>query len=225
MNKQEFQQLIQDDFPIVTHDFFNQVELYKKIIIVNNETINLTSLASEEKIYGDYFYDSLIVYKNIDFDKYKSVLDIGSGSGIPGALLKLLFPQIKLTIIESNIKKCNFMKLLVKELNLDNIVILNKRAEEIDVNDYEKFDIVTSRAVAPLKIIMELSVPYCKVGGLIIQPKSKNFINERKDFSKLLPSLNISLVSLDNFVSKNNHEHHVFIYKKNKVTNRRFPRK
>ena len=117
------------------------------------------------------------------------------------------------------------MKMLVNKLNLQNIFFWNKRAENIKSDEYEKFDIVTSRAVGPLKIIMEISVPYCKVNGLIIQPKSKNYINEQKDFSKLLPSLNIKLTKIENFTSENNHEHHVFIYKKEKVTNRRFPRK
>ena len=225
MNKQTFEQSIKNNFDRIPTNFFEQIEIYKDILSVSNQTINLTSFTSEQEIYGNYFYDSLIVYKNINFNQYQSILDIGSGSGIPGLLLKLLYPHVHLTIIEANIKKTEFMKMLVNKLNLQNIFFWNKRAENIKSDEYEKFDIVTSRAVGPLKIIMEISVPYCKVNGLIIQPKSKNYINEQKDFSKLLPSLNIKLTKIENFTSENNHEHHVFIYKKEKVTNRRFPRK
>lgn len=225
MNKIEFKTEILNNFKDVPSSFFDQIEIYKNILIDQSKLINLTKFTEENKIYGDYFYESIIPYKHIDFQKYTSLLDIGSGSGIPGIVLKLLFPHIKLVIIESNNKKINFMKILVDKLELKNVSLLCKRAEDINNNEYESFDIVTSRAVAPLKIIMEISTPYCRVNGLIIQPKSKNYLEEMNEFKRLLPSFNIELLNVEQFISATNHEHNVLIYKKNKITNRKFPRK
>lgn len=224
MDKQQFHLEIAKIYKGIPVNFFDNIEKYKELIFKFNETTNLTSF-DNDRIYDDFFYESIIPYKNIDFKKYPSVLDIGSGAGIPGILLKLLFPFIELTIIEANSKKNTFLNLLIKELNLKDVVLLNQRAEEINFNDYETFDLVTSRAVAPLRIIMEISTPYCKVNGLIVQPKSKNYLNEQKDFDKLINELHLRLIKIESFYSATNHEHNVFIYEKTRQTNRKFPRK
>lgn len=225
MNKIEFQQQVPNSFKDIPSSFFESINIYKQLIQEHNKITNLTSLDDENKIYGELFYDSLIPYKNIDFKNFFSILDIGSGVGVPGILLKILFPNIKLTIIESNNKKINFLKIVVDKLSLKDVILLNKRAEDIKQDQYEKFDIVTSRAVAPLKVIMELSTPYCKTNGLIIEPKSKNYLNEQKEFTKFSSRLNVELLNIESFISYTNHEHHVFVYKKLKPTNRIFPRK
>jgi 16S rRNA (guanine527-N7)-methyltransferase len=224
MNKQEFQAEIINIFKNIPTSFFDHIETYKSLVLQYNEIMNLTSF-DEYKIYDDFFYESLVPYASINFNEYSTILDIGSGAGIPGILLKLLFPFLQLTIIESNEKKISFLKTVVQKLNLSNVILLNKRAEDIKQNEYETFDFVTSRAVAPLKIIMEISTPYCKTNGLIVQPKSKNYLNELKDFKYIESQLNIDLIKINSFISKTDHQHNVFIYKKLKPTNRKFPRK
>jgi 16S rRNA (guanine527-N7)-methyltransferase len=172
MNKIEFINNIQKIFKNIPLNFFDQIEKYKEFLQEYNQKTNLTRLDDERIIYAEYFYESIIPYKDCNFINVNKVLDIGSGSGIPGIILKLLCPNISLTIIEANNKKCVFLKQLCKHLKID-AVILNQRAEKILSHQREHFDLVTSRAVAPLSIIVELSLPYLKINGLLIEPKSR----------------------------------------------------
>jgi 16S rRNA (guanine527-N7)-methyltransferase len=164
MTQQEFLKQIHLDFTNVNDDFSKQIEKYKIFLQKYNQNVNLTRLDSEEKIYGEYFYESIVPFTKINLNKIVSVLDIGSGSGIPGIVLKLLHPHLQLTIIEANSKKTKFLIELIRELNVD-VNVINKRAEEIEEDEYETFDLVTSRAVAPLNAIIEISLPYVKIGG------------------------------------------------------------
>jgi 16S rRNA (guanine527-N7)-methyltransferase len=164
MNKHEFEVEIKKIFKNINDNFFSLVDEYKLFLQEYNKKVNLTRLDTEEKIYKDYFYESVIPYKDLDFLKINSVLDIGSGSGIPGVVIKLLYPHIKLTIIESNNKKIAFLKELTKKLNIT-ITLYADRAENIARQHNEQFDLVTSRAVAVLPAILEISIRYVKIGG------------------------------------------------------------
>lgn len=223
MNKQEFEIAIKQNFKNIPHDFFSNVETYKSFLQRKNQEFNLTNLAKEELIYQNYFFDSIIPYKNVDFNKIKSVLDIGSGSGIPGILLKLMFREIELTLIEATEKKAKFIRDLANELNLEKINVINKRAENIKKEEYESFDLVTSRAVAELKTILEISAPYAKISGLIIEPKSRKFNQELEDSKWIIKELDLLLINEEEF-ELNGTFHHIFIFKKNKNTNRKYPR-
>ena len=223
MNKSQFKEIVKKNFKNISNDFFNQIEVYKNFVQTKNKLFNLTSLANDEVIYQKYFFDSIIDYKQINFSKINSVLDIGSGSGIPGIMIKLLFRHINLTIIEATTKKVKFLNELVNQLKLQNVTIINKRAEEIKNNEYETFDLVTSRAVAELKILLEISAPYTKVLGLIIEPKSKKYDQELISAKEIIKELNLSLVNEYDFNS-NGVLHHTFVFKKNKKTNHKYPR-
>ena len=223
MNKSQFKEIIKKNFKNISNDFFDQIEVYKNFVQTKNKLFNLTSLANDEVIYQKYFFDSIIDYKQINFSKINSVLDIGSGSGIPGIMIKLLFRHINLTIIEATTKKVKFLNELVNQLKLQNVTIINKRAEEIKNNEYETFDLVTSRAVAELKILLEISAPYTKVLGLIIEPKSKKYDQELISAKEIIKELNLSLVNEYDFNS-NGVLHHTFVFKKNKKTNHKYPR-
>lgn len=225
MNKQEFITAINQDFKNIPSDFFNQIEKYKNFLVKNNKEFNLTKLDSNDLVYGKYFYESLIPYKDIKFNRNINVLDIGSGSGIPGILIKLMYPEINLVLIDSTQKKVKFLNDLINELKLTNVKAMCKRAEEIDISDIEMFDIVTSRAVARLKIILELSVQYAKEGGLIIEPKSKNYQQEELEANQIVDKLSLHKIKDIEFISKNNKFHHIFIYKKINKTNDKYPRK
>lgn len=220
MDINSFQNEIKKNFPFVEKNFFDKIEIYKKFIQEENKKFNLSNLVDEQKIYSMYFYESLIPYKNNinDFQGNISVLDIGSGSGIPGIVLKLLFPNINLSILEANAKKINFIKELANKLDLTGISFLNKRAEEINNDEKEKFDIVTSRAVAPLKILCEISIPYLKVGGKLIEPKSKNIHNELNDAMAIIKKMFSNVSNICTFISINDIEENVVLISKLKST-------
>ncbi len=144
---------------------------YLNYLIDYNKIINLTAITEKNEIYLKHFYDSLLVAKYYSFSNEK-VLDIGSGPGFPGVPLLICFPDIQLTIIESNTKKVVFLNNLKEILGL-NFEIVNERAEIHAKKVREIFDVVVSRAVANLSILAELSIPFLKNGGILISYKSK----------------------------------------------------
>ena len=132
-------------------NYYNKLnEEYKKY--------NLTRIINEEDVYLKHFYDSLTLTKIINITN-QSICDLGSGAGFPGLVLAICFPDSKLTLIESNGKKCYFLNLVKEKLNLKNVTIINRRIEEYAKENREEFDIVTARAVAPLKHLLEYGIP------------------------------------------------------------------
>lgn len=156
---------------------------YYEFLIEYNTHTNLTSITNEEEVYYKHFYDSILLSKVYDLNKCNNLLDIGTGAGFPGVVLKILYPNIKLTLLDSNNKKTTFLAELNKKLQLDNIEITNERAEDFIKNRREYYDIVTARAVKNLPVLIELSIPYVKVDGYFIAMKS-NFEDELKNSLK-----------------------------------------
>ncbi|MGL4616753.1 MAG: 16S rRNA (guanine(527)-N(7))-methyltransferase RsmG [Mycoplasmoidaceae bacterium] len=222
MNKEDFKKEILNHFKC-NENIFEKIELYKGILIENNKKYNLTRLEEENKIYLNYFFESIIVYKDILENKDCKLLDIGSGSGIPGVLIKLFYPKIKVTIIESNNKKCDFMNFLISKLELQKINIICKRAEIINENERETFDYVTSRAVASLKALIEISIPYLKINGFLIEPKSKNIDNELFESKEIIKKLNLNYINNLNY-NFFHREHNIVIFEKTEKTSIEFPR-
>ncbi len=221
MNQLEFFNLLAKDFEL-TEAMKQQFITYKNYLQEQNKVHNLTRLDSEDIIYEQYFYESIVPYKGFDFN-HKSLLDIGSGSGIPGIALKILFPHMSLTILESNTKKINFMQSLAQTLGFDDITFFNQRAEEISSNQRETFDYVTSRAVAALKILVEISTPYLKVGGMLIEPKSLNYEQEHLEAQPIMKGMNVSLKEIIHYEEFK--QHYIFLMIKDKITSKDFPRK
>ncbi|GHU47338.1 ribosomal RNA small subunit methyltransferase G [Bacilli bacterium] len=223
MNFTQFKHEINKIFTDIDAAFFNNVEKYKTFLQEYNQKVNLTRLDSDAKIYGDYFYESVIPFKDIDLKEVKTLLDIGSGSGIPGIVLKLMYPHLVLTIIESNNKKVIFLNKLC-ELLCIKVNVLSQRAELIDATQRESFDLVTSRAVAALPILVELSIPYLKVGGILLEPKTLNASHEINAASAKIELLGAKVETINDFISINKVNHKVVVIKKIKVTNLNYPR-
>ena len=158
MNKEVFIEELNKLNINITDKQLKQLDAYYNLLIEENKKYNLTSITKEEDVYLKHFYDSLTITKIIDLNK-ESLCDIGTGAGFPGIVLKILFPNLKVTLLDSTLKKCNFLKLAIEELNLTDIEVINERAEIYSKKEREKYDIVTSRAVAPLKHLLEYSVP------------------------------------------------------------------
>lgn len=166
-----------------------QFEKYFNFLIEENCKINLTAIIEKDEVYIKHFYDSLLINQVIDINNVKNICDIGSGAGFPSIPLKIVYPHLEITIIEPIQKRTNFLKKLVQVLNLDDINIINGRAEDEIINYRESFDIVTARAVAKMDILSELCIPYVKVGGYFLAMKGKNFEEELNDAKRAIKIL------------------------------------
>jgi len=201
-----------------------QLEKYYEYLIEYNSHTNVTAITDKEEVYLKHFYDSLTLSITTNFNKLNNMLDIGCGAGFPGLVIKILFPHIKLTLLDSNNKKTTFCKNLVEKLNLDNVEIINERAEEFINNKREYFDLVTARAVKNLPVLNELAIPYVKTNGLFIAMKS-NIDNELKEGLKGIQVLGGKYLKTINLELPNNSGIRNFIIiKKITETNKKYPR-
>lgn len=194
------------------------------MLLEYNKKFNLTAIKTEEEIYLKHFYDSLTLVKGVDLTKNLKILDIGTGAGFPGLVLKIFYPELEITLLDSNHKKIMFLEQVIKRLNLKNITCLNTRAENLPNNYREYFDIVTSRAVAHLRILSELSIPYLKVNGKLIAMKGISE-TEIEESEKILTELNSNILEVIKFnlpIEGSNRS--LIIVEKEKETDKKYPR-
>ncbi len=202
----------------------NQLKKYYRMLIDYNSKINITSIVEEKEVYLKHFYDSITLVKSIDLKDNLKVCDIGSGAGFPGLVLKIMFPNLVVTLIDSVTKKTNFLNQVIKELNLTNIKVINDRVEDFSNNNKEKYDLVTCRAVSKLNIISELCIPLLKVNGYFIPMKSE-ISDELKDTNFLL-KLDSKIEKIFNFnLPIENSKRTLIKIRKLKKTNQIYPRK
>lgn len=171
MSESEFIKQLEEIGITLTELQQKKLKEYCTFLLEYNSHTNLTAIKDPNAVYLKHFYDSLMAAKYVDFHKISSLLDIGTGAGFPGMVLKIVFPNIRVTLLDSNHKKTDFLKELVKRLQLSDIEIINARAEEYAQSHLEEFDMVTSRAVAKLRILVELGLPMLKIGGHFIALK------------------------------------------------------
>ncbi len=164
-----------------------QFELYYRELVVWNERINLTTILAWEEVQTRHFLDSLTVALAMPKEMPGSfqVLDVGTGGGFPGVPLKIMMPDMKLALLDSTAKKTEFLKDLLSKLEINDVAVISERAEDLArQNDYrEGFDLVISRALAPMATVAELTLPLCKVGGLTVTQKKGDIAQELSDAS------------------------------------------
>lgn len=208
-----------------TQEQLQSLEIYKNLLIENNQKFNLTAIKNDSDIYLKHFYDSLTLIKAIDLNQELKLLDIGTGAGFPGLVLKIFFPNLKLTLLDSNNKKITFLNQVIKELKLENITCIHARAEELTSTYKEYFDIITSRAVAHTRILLELSIPYLKVKGFFLPMKS-NFEQELKESKATLKILNSKVLDIIEFnLPIENSKRTILKIQKENLTPSIYPRK
>lgn len=224
MNKEEFIKELENINIKLSNYQLNQLEEYFKLLVSENKKYNLTSIINEEDVYLKHFYDSLTIVKIINLNN-QSMCDIGTGAGFPGLVLKIVFPELNVTLLDATNKKCKFLQNVIDELKLENITVINERAEEYSKKIREGYDIVTSRAVAPLKHLLEYSIPLLKVKGRFIALKS-NLDAELIDIENYEKKLNIQKNKIIEFIlPKENSKRTLIEFIKLKETSLKYPRR
>lgn len=207
----------------VTPEKLDQLKEYASFLLEYNQHTNLTAIRDINEVYLKHFYDSLTIVKAINLKEVNTLLDIGTGPGFPGMVLKIIYPHLQITLMDSNNKKISFLKALAQELNL-NVGIIYGRAEEFIVNRREYYDVVTSRAVASLDILAELSIPYVKTNGLFVAMKS-NYQEELQATLPILKKLESKVEKIEKFsLPKIEANRAIICIRKEKATNHKYPR-
>ncbi len=225
MNKNDFIKYCRELGIVVTSEMMDKLNTYYELLTSWNEKFNLTTIIKAEDVYLKHFYDSLCIVKTglINNENIK-LCDFGTGAGFPGIVLKIVFPNIDTTLIESNGKKCMFLENVVNTLNLKDIKVINERTEVYAKDNRELFDIVTCRAVSSLKIITELSVPMLKINGYFIPLKGKveDEIKESEFILKELDSYLKEIISYNLPIESS--VRNIIVIKKLKETSKKYPR-
>lgn len=198
MNQSEFCESLEELNIKVTEVQLKELHRYYELLIEWNKKMNLTGITEEEQVYLKHFYDSATLVKAIDLTKVNTLCDIGTGAGFPGLVLKILFPHLSITLVDSLNKRITFLNEVIKELELTNIITVHARAEEFAHKNNNKFDIVTARAVAPLNILVEYCLPMVKVGKYFI-PMKANIAQEINDSKNAIKILRGKIVSIQEF--------------------------
>lgn len=209
----------------ITDSQIEKFYIYMYRILEWNKKINLTAIEDEDEIILKHFIDSLTIQKYIK--DCKNMIDIGTGAGFPGIPIAIVNDQINITLLDSLNKRINFLNDVIQELKLDNVVAIHGRAEDIaKLETYrEKYDVVTSRAVAQLNILLEYMLPFNKLNGKTISMKGSN-IEEIKDATNALNELGGKIEKIENIVLPNtNIQRNIIIVEKIKETSKKYPRK
>lgn len=215
----------------LTPEQVNQFEVYYQELVEWNKRVNLTSVTGYEEVQITHFLDSLTVISGFPSpqpDKQLSIVDVGTGAGLPGIPLRIVLPEIRLVLLEATAKKTGFLRHITAELELDNVEIVRGRAEEIAHDDSyrERFNIVVSRALAPVNVLAELTLPFCVVGGRLIAQKKGDISQEMGQSSRAVNTLGgeVSEV-LDIKLEEFDSDRCLVIINKVKATPSKYPRR
>lgn len=213
----------------VTRSAQTRLENFIKVFGIYNTHTNLVSKKDEEHLFVKHIYDSLAI--NLFLQKYGiekfTMLDIGTGGGFPAIPVAIFYDKCDILAIDSIAKKIGFVELAKKELLLEHLVPACRRAEELKFSDKGSFDIAVSRAVAPLRVLLEYAVPYLKTGGFFIAYKSLGADKEIEDAKNALNILKAEFVEKIEYKLPGMEEHNrqLIIIKKNGKTPSMYPRK
>ena len=205
-----------------------QFERYFELLVKWNEKINLTAITDKEEVYLKHFYDSIApILQGLIPNENIKLLDIGAGAGFPSLPMKILYPQLDVTIIDSLNKRINFLQLLAQELDLDDVHFYHGRAEDLaqDKNFRAQYDFVTARAVARMQVLSELTIPYLKVGGKLLALKASNAPEELLEAKNALNLLFSKVEDNLSYVLPNGDPRYITVVEKKKETPNKYPRK
>ncbi len=209
----------------ISSEAVDRFDAYAEMLVDYNNKVNLTAITKPDEIVIKHFVDSLCLLKFVELTPDKKLIDVGTGAGFPGAALLCARPDSNITMIDSVNKKLDFIRFLIKELGL-NADIITVRAEDAAKKPEfrEKFDIVTSRAVASLNVLSEYSIPLVKVGGLFTPLKAVLSQEEDMRGSGAIANLGCKVLSKNKYVIPDGSEREIIIAEKISHTSAKYPR-
>ena len=228
MNKEQFISLLEEKGISLSPQQLSQFDTYYRLLVEWNEKMNLTAITDEEEVYLKHFYDSITASFYVDLQNDLSLCDVGAGAGFPSIPLKICFPNLKVTIVDSLNKRITFLQNLANELGLEDVHFVHDRAETFgkNANYREKFDLVTARAVARLSVLSELCLPLVKEGGMFVPMKAAAASEELEKGKKALQILGGKLEKVHSFsLPLEESERNILIINKIKPTPKKYPRK
>lgn len=207
---------------------YNQYVAYYEMVVEKNKVMNLTGITEFDEFIDKHFIDSLSIVKAMDLCQIERVIDVGTGAGFPGIPLKIAFPHLKITLLDSLNKRIQFLNDVVDKLGLQNVETCHGRAEDFGhKKEYrEQYDLCTSRAVANLATLSEYCVPFVKVGGQFVSYKSGNVDNELKESENAVKVLGGKIGDICSFLLPETDFSRTLVpVKKVKPTAKKYPRK
>ncbi len=228
MKPETFYSLLDQQNINLTDQQKTQFERYFELLVEWNQKINLTAITEKEEVYLKHFYDSIApILQGLIANQPIKLLDIGAGAGFPSLPMKILYPQLDVTIIDSLNKRINFLQLLAEELNLEGVHFYHGRAEDFaqDKSFRAQFDIVTARAVARMQVLSELTIPYLNVGGKLLALKASNAPEELTEAKNALNLLFSKVEDNISYTLPNGDPRYITIVEKKKETPNKYPRK
>jgi 16S rRNA (guanine527-N7)-methyltransferase len=228
MNIDMFQTSLKEKGIELSEQQLKQFETYYELLVEWNEKMNLTAITDKEEVYLKHFYDSVTAGFYYNFHQPITVCDVGAGAGFPAIPLKICFPEIRLTVVDSLNKRIGFLQHVVKELGLEHVTMHHDRAETFAHRPEfrEQFDLVMARAVARLSVLAELCLPLVKKKGHFLAMKGANLPEEVKDGEKAVTLLGGKIRDIHSFLLPiEESERNIVIIDKIKETPKKFPRK
>ncbi|PAF17172.1 16S rRNA (guanine(527)-N(7))-methyltransferase RsmG [Terribacillus saccharophilus] len=228
MNQADFLQQLDEQGITLSDQQQKQLEDYFHLLVEWNEKMNLTAITEKGEVYLKHFYDSISAAFFFDFKGDESICDVGAGAGFPSIPLKIVFPELKVTIVDSLKKRITFLNELASKLGLSNVAFYHDRAENFGKNESfrESYDLVTARAVARMSVLSELCLPLCRTKGHFIAMKGPNLETELRDAEPAIQLLGGELVESYTFdLPEEGGERNIAIIAKRRKTPKKYPRK
>lgn len=220
--KDEFFKVMQAQGIAISDRQKNQFEAYAKMLVEWNQKMNLTAITDEDEIYEKHFLDSIL--PSFDIKIEGTFCDVGAGAGFPSIPLKIMYPQLQVTIVETLGKRITFLNALCEKLQLDDVACIHARAEDYAKEHRESFDFVSARAVANLPMLSELCIPLVKMNGYFIAMKGANGEEELDLAQKAITTLGCKEIQR-NFKQLSDGSKRVnFVFQKVKTTPKKYPR-